>query len=190
MAALFRRISAIGASFVEDSSQHFKSVIRFRVTGPDGGGILSGILHSSPILMSYSLLPAPNSFRFRRPTPKSILNYIQSFLFCLESTVALGIFTASIVALVSHKFIILLLHGPLSILGTIFFSPFVFVFDIITLLLLHRGLASASRAWQIFSGIVGLVITSCSATFVSLYLEANAEVNWGRSVEVSFSRSC
>jgi hypothetical protein len=37
------------------------------------------------------------------------------------------------------------------------------------------------------AGFIGIVITSSSATFVSLYLEANAEVNWGRSVEVRIS---
>jgi hypothetical protein len=185
MAASFvRRISAIGASFVQDSSQYFKSVIRSRATSPDRAGFSP----SSPALVSYNPLPAPNSFRFRGPMSKSIFYFVQSFLFSLKSTVALGIFAASIVALLSHKVIILLLHGPLSTLGTIFFGPFVFVFDIITLLLLYRGLGSANLAWQIFAGIVGLVITSCSATFVSLYLEANAEVNWGRSVEVYFSK--
>lgn len=90
-------------------------------------------------------------------------------------------------ALLAHKITIILLHGPLSTLGVIFFGPFLFVFDIITILLQHRGLASANRSWQMLAGFISIVITSCSATFVSLYLEANAEVNWGRSVEVRIS---
>jgi hypothetical protein len=122
--------------------------------------------------------------RFRRPTPRGLFSYVQSYLFSLDSVTGLGIFTASIAALIAHKVTIILLHGPLSTLGVIVLGPFVFVFDLITLLLLHRGLSSSNRAWQILAGFIGIVITSCSATFVSLYLEANAEVNWGRSVEV------
>jgi hypothetical protein len=112
---------------------------------------------------------------------------MQSFLFSLDSVLALGVLTASIIALLAHKITIILLHGPLSTIGVIIFGPFLFVFDLITVILLYRGLASPNRAWQILAGFIGVVITSCSATFVSLYIEANAEVNWGRSVEVQLS---
>ena len=122
--------------------------------------------------------------RFRRPNPRNLFAHVHSFLFSLDSLLALGILTASAIALFAHKVTIILLHGPLSTFGVIFFSPFLFVFDLITLIFLYRGLASPNRAWQILAGFLGLVITSCSATFVSLYIEANAEVNWGRSVEV------
>jgi len=130
------------------------------------------------------LLPSPNTMRFRRPNSKSLTFHIQSFLFCLDNPLAVGILASSIVALVAHKITIILLHGPLSTLSLILLGPYLFVFDLITLLLLHRGLASRQRAWQILAGFIGLIIISCSATFVSLYLEANAELNWGRSVEV------
>jgi hypothetical protein len=122
--------------------------------------------------------------RFRRPHPRNLFAYVHLFLFSLDSLLALGVLTASATALFAHKITIILLHGPLSTFGVIFFSPFLFVFDFITLIFLYRGLASPNRAWQILAGFLGLVITSCSATFVSLYIEANAEVNWGRSVEV------
>ena len=131
-------------------------------------------------------LPSPNTMRFRRP-PQNLFNYFYSYLFCLDNVFALGFLTCSIIALLAHKITIILLHGPLSTLSVIFFGPFLFVFDIITILLQHRGLASVNRSWQILAGFIGIVIISCSATFVSLYLEANAEVNWGRSVEVRIS---
>ena len=128
-------------------------------------------------------LPSPNTMRFRKPS-RNLLHYIHLYLFCVDNIFALGILTCSIIALLAHKITIILLHGPLSTLGVIFFGPFFFVFDLITIMLQYRGLASVNRAWQILAGFIGVVITSCSATFVSLYLEANAEVNWGRSVEV------
>lgn len=123
--------------------------------------------------------------RFRRPHPRNLFSHVHSFLFSLDSVLALGVLTVSIIALLAHKITIILLHGPLPTLGVIVFGPFLFVFDLITLILLYRGLSSPNRAWQILAGFIGVVITSCSATFVSLYIEANAEVNWGRSVEVS-----
>jgi hypothetical protein len=134
--------------------------------------------------MSSFLLPSPNTVRFRRPHPRNFFALFHSFLFSLDSVLALGVLTTSAIALLAHKITIILLHGPLSTFGVIFFSPFLFVFDLITLILLYRGLVSPNRAWQILAGFLGVVITSCSATFVSLYIEANAEVNWGRSVEV------
>jgi hypothetical protein len=120
---------------------------------------------------------------FRRPT-RGIVFQTQSYLFCLDNLLALGLFTSSVVALIIHKIIVILLHGPLPFFGLIFLGPFLFVFDLVTLVLLRQGLGSAQRGWQILAGLIGTLIISCSATFVSFYLEANAEVNWGRSVEV------
>jgi len=37
---------------------------------------------------------------------------------------------------------------------------------------------------RILGTIIGVVIISCSATFVSIVLETNAPANWGRSIEV------
>src|SRR5579859_1771787 len=115
------------------------------------------------------------------PSTESI--YIPAFLFSLD-LFALGLFAAASIALIAHKVTIILLHGPLPTLSVIILAPFLFVFDFITLLLLHRVLASRYRARQIIGGFISLVIISCSATFVSSYLEANAELNWGRSLEV------
>jgi len=110
--------------------------------------------------------------------------YFQTFFFSLQNTFALGLFAASSNALMAHKVTMILLHEPLRTISIILFSPFLFVFDIITLIILHRLLASKHRVVQIFAGILCVVIISCSATFVASYLETNAEVNWGRSLEV------
>jgi hypothetical protein len=68
--------------------------------------------------------------------------------------------------------------------GLLAAGPFLFVFDLITLLFLHQGLSSTIRSIRMFSSFVALFIMSCSATFVSYYQQANAEVQWGRAVEV------
>jgi hypothetical protein len=134
------------------------------------------------------VLGAHISKRFHRPNnPLLPLGHVQSYLHSLDSIFALGLFTAAAAALISHKIMIIRLHGPLSTLGLIFCGPFLFVFDLITLILLHRAFASKKTAWQIFAGITAISIMSCSAAFASLYIEGNAEINWGRSVEVSFS---
>jgi uncharacterized BrkB/YihY/UPF0761 family membrane protein len=125
-----------------------------------------------------------NAMHSRRLTRKILSNYFTSLLLSFDSIIALGIWSASIVALFVHKSTIIQLHGPLPTLSLICFAPFLFVFDFITVLLLYRGLTSANKIWKIPTGFVGVVIMCCSATFLSLYLEANAEVNWGRSVEV------
>jgi len=110
--------------------------------------------------------------------------YIQTFLFSLDNTFALGLFAASSNALIAHKVTVILLHEPLRTVSIILFAPFLFVFDIITLIILHRVLASKYRVLQIFAGILCIAIISCSATFVASYIETNAAINWGRSLEV------
>src|SRR5271170_1052048 len=106
--------------------------------------------------------------------------YIQTFLFSLDNTFALGLFAASSNALIAHKVTVILLHEPLRTVSIILFAPFLFVFDIITLIILHRVLASKYRVLQIFAGILCIAIISCSATFVASYIETNAAINWGR----------
>jgi hypothetical protein len=113
-----------------------------------------------------------------------ILHYFRSILFSFDSSLLLGIWTASVAALFAHKCAIILLHTPLPTFSLICFAPFLFVFDIIVVLLLHRGLVSASRSRSIFAGFVCLVIICCSASFLSLYLEGKAELSWGVIVEV------
>jgi hypothetical protein len=111
--------------------------------------------------------------------------------FSLESSVALGLFSASSVALFTHKCVVILLHRPLGRLQLMFFWAFLFGLDIATLLLIHYALASRSRVLRFVGGITCLVIISFSATFVSVFLETNAPANWGRSVEVTlFCRMC
>src|SRR5579859_4620308 len=121
----------------------------------------------------------------RRSTSGRILKHLHIYLFSIKSLVSFFLFNAATIALLTHKLATICLHGPLPTIQLIIFGPFLFCFDFVTLLFLHRGLASRSPAIQAISGFIEMVIISCSSTFVSLYLEANAEVNWSRSVEVS-----
>lgn|SRR5271155_1769446 len=113
----------------------------------------------------------------------SISGLIRTFAFSLESSVALGLFSASSVALFTHKCTLILLHRPLGPESMIFW-PFLFGFDLTTLLLVHHALGSCSRSLRIVGIITCCVIISFSATFVSVFLETNAPANWGRTVEV------
>jgi hypothetical protein len=121
-----------------------------------------------------------------RVSRSGVAGFLRSLLFSFDSTLALGVFAAAATALVVHKITIILLHQPLSSFKLFFFWPFLFVLDVITLILLQRALASNRTVWRLVGSAVSLVIVSCSSTFVSLYYEANAEVHWGRSVEVDF----
>ena len=120
----------------------------------------------------------------RRSTSGRVLKHLHLYLFSIKSLPSFYLFNAATIALLTHKFATICLHGPLPLAQLVIFGPFLFCFDFVTLLFLHRGLASRSPAVQAISAFICIVIVSCSATFVSLYLEANAEVNWGRSVEV------
>jgi hypothetical protein len=135
------------------------------------------------------LLPSYIAYRRSRPasTPwkSHIGRYVQAYVFSLDSVILLGLFTAAAVALIVHKLLIIVLHDPPSTLGLIAAGPFLFVFDLVSLLFLHHGLSSTTRAIRIISSFVAIFIMSCSAMFVSYYLQANAEVQWGRGVEVS-----
>ena len=130
------------------------------------------------------ILPPPTGGRFRRQQ-SLIQKNLHAYLFSINRLSALFLFNTTTVALISHKIVTIILHGPLPIVQLIFFGPFLFCYDLVTLIFLHRGLASRSHALQAISAFISVIIISCSSTFVSLYLEANAEVNWGRSVEVS-----
>jgi hypothetical protein len=110
---------------------------------------------------------------------------VHSYLFSFDHVFALGLFTAAVVALITHKLFIIQLHQPLPEVKLHFAYPFLFVFDVVTLAGLHRGLNAAIAAWRILASGLALIVISCSAAFASLYFEGNAELNWGRSVEVS-----
>jgi hypothetical protein len=112
--------------------------------------------------------------------------YVQRYLFSIESLFALGLFNSAVVALVSHKIMMIWLHRPLPAWGLLLTGPCLFVFDLITLMMLHWGLTSTKAAYKSVSGIIAVMIMLCSATFASLYIEGNAELNWERSVEVIF----
>ena len=117
----------------------------------------------------------------------SFSSLFQRLLFSLDSYTALGLFTTSSVALLVHKSTVILLHRPLGF-ELILFWPFLFGFDLATLLVLYHALTSSSKVWRLVGYINCVVIISCSATFVSVFLETNGAANWGRSVEAPTSR--
>lgn len=116
--------------------------------------------------------------------PRTILGYIQSYLLSLHNVLEFGLFNSTVVALIYHKLMIIDLHQPLSGWGLCFAGPCLFVFDLMTAMVLHLGLASSSVALKGLAGIGCTLIILLSATFASLYLEGNAELNWSRSVGV------
>jgi len=109
---------------------------------------------------------------------------IHSYLHSFDSVFALGLFTSTIAALVSHKIMVILLHQPLSASGLILTAPCLFVFDLITLLLLYQGMISKFTIFRLSSCLVSLLFMICSAAFASMYVQGNVELNWARSVEV------
>ena len=116
-----------------------------------------------------------------------ILTNLRDYLHSLDNLLALGLFNSAAAALIGHKLMIIQLHRPLSTLGLVVAGPCLFVFDLMTLVILHHGLSSKKLFLKGISGMVTLLIMICSATFASLYLEGNTELNWTRSVEVCFS---
>jgi hypothetical protein len=118
-------------------------------------------------------------------TLRCILSYVQSYFFSINNVLAFGLFNSAVVALISHKLMIIDLHQPLSAWGLCFAGPCLFVFDLMTAMVLHSGLASSSVALRGLAGIGCTLILLLGATFASLYLEGNAELNWSRSVGVN-----
>lgn len=119
-----------------------------------------------------------------RHLPRSILSNIQLYLHSIDNSWALGLFNSAAVALISHKILIIDLHGPLSKWGLLVAGPCLFVFDLLTLMILHSGFTSAIAILKGVAVLAAALIMVCSATFASLYLEGNAELNWSRSVGV------
>lgn len=139
-------------------------------------------MHSSKAWHSLDILPKVLlSFAFKIP------NFLRSYCLLFDHTLALGLFTAASVALITHKLIFIALHQPLSTCGLVFASPFLFTFDFITLILLFLWLNSPQIHKRIIAGLIALGIILLSATFVGFYFEAKAEVNWTRSVAVPTS---
>jgi hypothetical protein len=129
-------------------------------------------------------LPSPVSF-LRRSTPNSRLRkWLHNYMNSLDSPLSLGVYTTTAVALIIQKLFLISLHRPLPTVRLILLSPLLFGFDFISLLFLHRGMASIIFTVRIFSFLIAISITLCSATFVSYYYVAHAEINWGRALEV------
>jgi hypothetical protein len=142
--------------------------------------------------LSDSMFLSDDSGTSPRHFPRSSLNHavrcivrtLHSYLYSLDHLLELGLFGSTVAALISHKVMLIRLHEPLSTCGVIFSSPCLFVFDVITLLLLHRGLASKSIPCKVVSAFVCLLVLVCGAVFASLYVQGNVELDWTRSVEV------
>jgi hypothetical protein len=101
---------------------------------------------------------------------------------------ALYLSTVTSVALMTHKAVTISLHGPFAAWQILFLAPFTYCFDITTLLLLNFGLRSSSRLILSLAGFASFTIIVCSSTTFAVYREANAEVEWGRSIEVGIVR--
>ncbi len=97
--------------------------------------------------------------------------------------------TTATIALITHKAITISLHGPFSTWKIIFLGPFTFCFDVATLILLHLGFKSSSHALWALATVVTVIIVGCSSTTFAVYREANIEVEWGRSLEVSLPKA-
>jgi hypothetical protein len=130
-------------------------------------------------------LPSPTRFlHFRKGGQNPVENALGTYLYSFPSSVGLFFFTTTAIALITHKILIIKLHGPFSLWQILFLGPFTFCFDFLTLYLLYRSFRSASAFWSSFASLISFVICACSSTFVSMYCIANAEISWGRSLAV------
>jgi len=138
--------------------------------------------------MSFNSLPLPGTTtsRFSRKGDVSILlgKVVRRFIFSFPSLVGLFFFTTTTIALLTHKILIIKVHGPFTFLQLLFLGPFTFSFDFLTLYILHRAFCSASGVWRSVASIISFIICACSSTFVSMYFIANSEISWGRSIAV------
>src|SRR5271170_675530 len=113
------------------------------------------------------------------------IRVMHTYLYSFDNVFALGLFTCTIAALISHKITLILLHQPLSASGLILTAPCLFLFDLITLMLLHWGFVSRFTIIKLFTALVSILGVICSTAFASMYVQGNVELNWTRSVEVS-----
>jgi hypothetical protein len=113
-----------------------------------------------------------------------LFHLIQRYLYSLDSLPVLGLFNGGVVALISHKVMIILLHRPVSTWRLMLVWPCLFEFDVITLALLHRGLSSRKKGYKWGSVAVVILIMFLSSVFASLYFEANVQLYWERSIQV------
>jgi hypothetical protein len=151
-------------------------------------------LHSSrdtgsrELLLGDGFFPLRRFSRIKHPL-RLVVNSLHQYLHSFDGPLLLALFNSTAVALVSHKVMIIRLHSPLSRWGLTFTGPCLFVFDFLVLVIIHLGLASTKIACRGLAGVAAILIMICSAAFASLYIEGNAELNWSRSVEVSFLNS-
>lgn len=109
---------------------------------------------------------------------------LDALFFSVEGSVPFGLFVSSSVALLAHKITVILLYLPLGVLDVILRLPFLFAFDLITLIVLHRALRSARKFFRIIGAVVCGLIISCSSMFISLSWETDAAVNRPGNAEV------
>lgn len=130
--------------------------------------------------------------RFRallRIIQRSMLKTVQRYVTSVDPLGAYGLFNVAAIALLSHKIIVIQLHQPLSKLGLILTTPCIFLFDLSVLLILHRLMASSHPVSKGVGCLSALIITICSGASASMYIQANAELSWTRSVDVFASWS-
>jgi hypothetical protein len=114
------------------------------------------------------------------------LKYLNS----LDDALALGVFSTAAVALLTHKALIIWMHRPLPTFKLLLLSPFLFAFDLVSLLALSAGFSSPNRLVRAIASLASLFISLCSSGFASYYSTVNAEINWGRSIKVGTPIVC
>jgi hypothetical protein len=120
--------------------------------------------------------------------PHKGIVYAHLYLKCLDSLWTVGLFNGAVVALVSHKMMLIALHQPLPAMGLFLATPCLFAFDMMILLVLFSGLSSVRWAFRGMAAVGAGMIMVCSALFASLYLEGNVELNWSQSFKVNLSK--
>jgi len=102
----------------------------------------------------------------------------------LPNSVSFGLFCTTTFALIAHKVLVIWLNKPFAVHHMLLASPFLFAFDIVTILLLRRGLISSSKAVRAIASGIASFLTITSAVSVSYYFVARARIDWRRTAEV------
>jgi len=102
----------------------------------------------------------------------------------LQNSVSFGLFCSTTFALVVHKVLVIWLNKPFAVHQLLLASPFLFAFDILTIILLRRGLISSSKVVRAIASGIASFLTIISAVSVSYYFVARARIDWRRTAEV------
>jgi hypothetical protein len=127
--------------------------------------------------------PTQGLAQVRTFSPPSLSPIVYGYLHSLPTAFALGLFTTTAAALFFHKLLTIGLHAPLSAFFVVVLSPCFFVFDCVTLYLIHRGLSSRRYLYEILSGLACILVILSSASFLSFYKKSNSGLEWTHALE-------